>query len=70
MEFCCLLLALPPKFDELLQGLDLRSWKCVFATIYARKRFRGVLWRLTPDKSFVERLRRADDGFALDMIVR
>jgi hypothetical protein len=29
----------------------------------------GVLWRLTPDRSLVERLRRADDGFVLAMVV-
>src|SRR5712671_3895879 len=28
----------------------------------------GVLWRLTPDRSLVERLRRVDDEFALDMM--
>jgi hypothetical protein len=31
------LLALPPKLEELLEGLDLRSWKSVLATIYARR---------------------------------
>jgi hypothetical protein len=32
-----LLLALPPKLEELLEGLDLRSWKSVLTTIYARR---------------------------------
>lgn len=29
----------------------------------------GVLWRLTPDRSLAERLRRADDGLVVAMIV-